>query len=154
MRRSMACCSIEEATRMNVLLISSLQHVLSWVSEAAAAIEGIDIHVRDARHVEAGNALLRTRDDFHLVLIDLDTAGLGAVDVGRVWSARPGTNIAATRWLTSEVDLVACVKAGALGYFPKELSPRALAGAMSLVAQGMLWCPNLRQQLAPGGHGY
>lgn len=154
MRRRVACCSIEEATRMNVLLISSLQHVLSWVIEAAAAIEGIDIHVRDARHVEAGNALLRTRDDFHLVLIDLDTAGLGAVDVGRVWSARPGTNIAATRWLTSEVDLVACVKAGALGYFPKELSPRALAGAMSLVAQGMLWCPNLRQQLAPGGHGY
>ena len=105
--------------------------------ETAAAIEGIDIHVRDARHVEAGNALLRTREDFHLVLIDLDTAGIGAVDVGRVWSARPGTNIAATRWLTSEVDLVACVKAGALGYFPKELSPRALAGAMSLVAQGM-----------------
>lgn len=139
---------------MNVLLISSSQHVLSWVFEAAAAIEGIGIHVREARHVEAGNVLLREQADFQLVLIDLDTAGLGAIDVGRVWSAWPGTNIAATRWLTSEVDLVACVKAGALGYFPKDLSPTALAGAMSLVAQGILWCPNLRQQLEPGGISY
>ena len=102
--------------------------------------------------------MLRAQDDFALVLIDLDTVGLGAIDVGRVWSARPGTNIAATRWLTTEVDLVACVKAGAMGYLPKELSPESLAGAMRLVAQGLLWCPNLRLRLRlrlmPGGEAY
>ena len=140
---------------MNVLLISSLPHVRDWARQAAAQnISGRDGVVHEVRHVEAGNSLLRARDDIDLVLLDLDAAGLGAVDVGRVWSTRPGTNIAVTRWLTTEADLVACVRAGALGYFPKELSPGALAFAMSVVAQGMLWCPNLRQQLEPGGAIY
>jgi DNA-binding NarL/FixJ family response regulator len=88
------------------------------------------------------------------VLLDLDGAGLGAIDVERLWSVRPGTSIAVTRWLTSEADLVACVRAGALAYLPKELSAGALASAMHVVGQGMLRCPNLRQQLEPGGHEY
>ena len=53
--------------------------------------------------------------------------------------------------MTSEKDLVECIKAGALGYFPKELPASALAAAMQLVGQGMLWCPDLRRGVAPGG---
>ena len=140
---------------MNFLLISSLPHVRDWARAAAVQdISGRDGVVHEVRHVEAGNSLLRARDHIDLVLLDLDVAGLGAADVGRLWSTRPGTNIAVARWLTTEADLVACVRAGALGYFPKELSRDALAIAMSVVAQGMLWCPNLRQQLEPGGAIY
>jgi DNA-binding NarL/FixJ family response regulator len=139
---------------VNVLLISALPHVRHWVLGAAKGNREPHWVLHEARHVEAGNGLLRARHDIDLVLVDLDTAGLGAVDVARVWSVRPGANIAVTRWLTTETDLVTCVRAGALGYFPKELSAGALACAMSIVAQGMLWCPNLRQQLEPGGIAY
>ena len=137
---------------MNLLVVSSSQHVQQWVGEAASVVDDLD--VTGVRWIEEGNALLRARDDFDLVLIDLDTAGLGAADAGRVWSTRPGVNIAVTRWLASEVDLVESVKAGALGYFPKELSAPALGAAMRLVAQGMLWCPNLRLGQEPGGARY
>lgn len=137
---------------MNLLLVSSRPHVPQWVGQAASMVD--DLTVKCVRWIEEGNALLGARDDFDLVLIDLDTAGLGAADVSRVWSARPGVNIAVTRWLASEVDLVECVKAGALGYFPKELSASALGAAMRLVAQGMLWCPNLRLGQEPGGARY
>ena len=137
---------------MNLLVVSSSQHIPQWVGEAASVVD--DLTVSGVRWIEEGNARLRACDDFDLVLIDLDTAGLGAADVRRVWSTRPGVNIAVTRWLASEADLVECVKAGALGYFPKELSAAALGAAMRLVAQGMLWCPNLRMGQAPGGDRY
>lgn len=139
---------------VNVLLISSLPHVRKWVREAARCNDELNMRVRAVRHVEAGNSLIRARDDIDLVVIDLDAAGLGAVGVSRVWSLRPGINIAVVRWLTSEVDLVSCVRSGALGYLPKELPPGALAFAMVVIAQGMLWCPNLREQLEPGGRYY
>ena len=139
---------------VNVLSISSLPHVCNWVRDAARGYDELNMNVYEARHVEAGHALIRDAKDIDLVVIDLDGAGLGAVDVARVWSARPGTSIAVTRWLASEVDLVSCVRAGALGYLPKELSPKAVASAMLVVAQGMLWCPNLREQLEPGGSRY
>ena len=139
---------------VNVLLISSLPHVRDWVQDAARGNDQLNVHVRGVRHVEAGTTLLRAEEGIDLVVIDLDSAGLGAVDVGRIWSVRPGINIAVTRWLSNEVDLVACVRAGALGYLPKELSPRSLAFAMWVVAQGVLWCPNLREQLEPAGNSY
>jgi hypothetical protein len=53
-----------------------------------------------------------------------------------------------TRWLTSEIDLVDCVKGGALGYFPTELSPGSLA------ATGIPWLPNIRLGVQPGGEEY
>lgn len=139
---------------MNLLVVSSLQHVLQWVDEAASVVED-DVTVSKVGWIEEANELLRARDDFYLMLIDLDTTGgHGAAVVSRVWSTRRGVNIAATRWLASEAELVECVKAGALGYFPKELSARALGTAMRLVAQGVLWCPNLRLGLEPGGARY
>ena len=137
---------------MHVLAISSRPSVLRWIRSAAHGAAAVDVH--HARWVEDGNGVLRARGDFDLVMIDLDAAGLGAADVSRVWSVRPGTNIAVLRWMTSETDLVECIKAGALGYFPKELSTPALAAAMQLVAQGVLWCPNLRRGVAPGGARY
>ena len=137
---------------MNVLTISSRPSVLRWIRSAASGSSAIDVH--HARWVEDGNGVLRARDDIDLVMIDLDATGLGAADVSRVWSVRRGTNIAVLRWMTSERDLVECIKAGALGYFPKELPASALAAAMQLVGQGFLWCPDLRRSVAPGGARY
>lgn len=153
MGRARAKTQLAERIAVKTLLISSLPHVRSWVREAVQAFERNGALLLE-RHVEAGIGLLRACDDIELVLLDLDAPGLGAVDVDRLWSVRRGTNIAVMRWLTSHTDLVACVRAGALGYFPKELSSQALAGAMAIVAQGMLWCPDLRQQLQPGGIAY
>lgn len=137
---------------MNLLAISSLPSVLHWIRTAVSCNAAVALH--HARWVEDGNGVLRSRADIDLVMIDLDAAGLGVADVSRVWSVRPGTNIAALRWLTSERDMVECIRAGALGYFPKELAAPALGEAMLLVGQGMLWCPDLRRGVAPGGARY
>jgi DNA-binding NarL/FixJ family response regulator len=143
------------AVTLNLLVISSQHHVLEWVREAFQAVSEIFTGIRDVQEVDAGVALLQSQAAFGLVLLDLDSTDVGSLAVmKRMWSARPGANIAVTRWLTSEIDLVVCIKAGALGYFPKELSPRALADAMLLVAQGVLWCPNLRLSQAPCGLSY
>jgi DNA-binding NarL/FixJ family response regulator len=138
---------------VKALAISLDVHTLDWVREAVHASEG-KFELITVTDVASACTTCASDDDLGLILLDLDSTGAGRSEVRRLWRSGPSPSIAVARWLTTEIDLVDCVKGGALGYFPKELSPESLAAAMCVVADGVPWLPDLPSGVQPGGARY
>lgn len=82
----------------------------------------------------AVNAVIRERPD--VCLLDVSIPGGGIETARRVAEAAPATSVVMLTVSTNTEDLLAALRAGAVGYLPKDTSPDRLPAALSGVLKG------------------
>jgi DNA-binding NarL/FixJ family response regulator len=82
----------------------------------------------------AVSAVMRERPD--VCLLDVSIPGGGIETARRVAEAAPATSVVMLTVSTNTEDLLAALRAGAMGYLPKDTSPDRLPAALSGVLKG------------------
>jgi DNA-binding NarL/FixJ family response regulator len=82
----------------------------------------------------AVSAVLRERPD--VCLLDIRTPGGSIETAQRLAQAAPGTSVVMLAVSTNSEDVFGSLRAGALGYLPKDMSPDRLPAALSGVLKG------------------
>lgn len=82
----------------------------------------------------AVSAVVRERPD--VCLLDVDMPGGGIETARRMAEAAPATSVVMLTVSTNTEDLLAALRAGALGYLPKDMSPDRLPAALRGVLKG------------------
>ncbi|MCH7344013.1 response regulator transcription factor [Pelomonas sp. CA6] len=126
---------------MRVLLIDDHPLILSALR---TVIEGLGdgVEVQGAGSAAEARALLAGREDFDLVLLDLqlgDASGFDVLDEFRAnYPALPVVVISASDRAS---DVIRAIDQGAMGFVPKRTSNEVLAQALRLVMSGGIYVP-------------
>jgi DNA-binding NarL/FixJ family response regulator len=125
----------------NVLIIDGhplVHEVLGSVVRSVMA----DVKVRAASNIEGAVAILRNDAKLDMVLLDLDLPGCTGIQAltqfRGIFPAVPVIVISAD---DSRATILAAFRAGAIGYLPKTLTRKVIAGAMQVIAAGGFYVP-------------
>ena len=125
----------------NVLIIDGhplVHEVLGSVVRSVMA----DVKVRAASNIEGAVAILRNDSKLDMVVLDLDLPGCTGIQAltqfRGVFAAVPVIVISAD---DSRATILAAFRAGAIGYLPKTLTRKVIAGAMQVIAAGGFYVP-------------
>src|SRR5690554_751088 len=92
--------------------------------------------------LSGGLAQAHRLDDLRLILVDLGLPGCSALQaLEKFREAFPDTPVAVISAEESEERVLAALDAGAVGYLPKTLLPRAMAGAVQTILEGRIYSP-------------
>jgi len=95
---------------------------------------GFDVRAEACDHDGAVEAALRERPD--ICLLDVVMPGGGVEAAARITAAAPTTSVVMLTVSNSTEDLLAALRAGAIGYLPKDMSPETLPAALCGVLRG------------------
>jgi DNA-binding NarL/FixJ family response regulator len=95
---------------------------------------GFQVVGEAADHDGAVSAVVRERPD--VCLLDVDMPGGGIETARRVAEAAPATSVVMLTISTNTEDLLEALRAGAVGYLPKNTSPDRLPAALCGVLKG------------------
>ncbi len=126
---------------MKVLLIDDHPLILSALQ---TVIEGLgdQVEVVGADSAAAARATLKLRQDFDLVLLDLqlgDASGFDVLDEFR--AAYPALPVVVISASDRASDVIRSIDQGAMGFVPKRSSTEMLAQALRLVMSGGIYVP-------------
>jgi DNA-binding NarL/FixJ family response regulator len=81
-------------------------------------------------------------DELELVLLDLALPGCSGMDaLFRFRTAHPHARVAVISATEDAEKIVAALQAGAAGYLPKTLLPKAMADAIRVILEGGIYSP-------------
>ena len=81
-------------------------------------------------------------DELELVLLDLALPGCSGMDaLFRFRTAHPHARVAVISATEDAKKIVAALQAGAAGYLPKTLLPKAMADAIRVILEGGIYSP-------------
>jgi DNA-binding NarL/FixJ family response regulator len=81
-------------------------------------------------------------DELELVLLDLALPGCSGMDaLFRFRTAHPHARVAVISATEDAEKIVAALRAGAAGYLPKTLLPKAMADAIRVILEGGIYSP-------------
>lgn len=126
---------------MNVLIVDGHPFVHEVLASIVRSVLG-DVKLRTARNLEGAAAIIRSDPKLNLVLLDLDLPGCTGIEsltrFRAVCSTVPVLVISAN---DSRATILAAFRAGAIGYLPKTLTRKVMAGAMHVIAAGGFYVP-------------
>ncbi len=125
----------------NVLIIDGHPLVHEVLGSVVRSVMG-DVKVRAARNLEGAVAIIRSDSKLDLVLLDLDLprcAGTEALTQFR--ASFPAVPVVVISADDSRATILAAFRAGAIGYLPKTLTRKVMAGAMHVIAAGGFYVP-------------
>lgn len=128
---------------MNVLLVDDHPLILLALKTVIESM-GENVHVVVADCAEAAREAIRRKDNFDLVLLDLqlgDASGFEVLDEFR--NAYPGLPVVVMSASDQASDVVRSIDQGAMGFLPKRTSTEDLAQALQLVMAGGIYVPSL-----------
>ena len=125
----------------NVLIIDGHPLVHEVLGSVVRSVMG-DVKVRAASNLESAVAILRNDSKLDMVLLDLDLPGCAGTEAltqfRAIFPAVPVVVISAD---DSRATILAAFRAGAIGYLPKTLTRKVIAGAMHVIAAGGFYVP-------------
>jgi two-component system nitrate/nitrite response regulator NarL len=126
------------------LLIVDDHPVLRDGLAALLAQAGPDTTVLQARDAREGLALVESRPDLDLVILDLAMPGMkGLQALAEFGRKRPDLPVIVLSSSEDPKDVRQALASGALGYVPKSASQQVLLSAVRLVLNGDLYIPPL-----------
>ena len=126
---------------MNVLIIDGHPFVHEVLGSIVRSVLG-DVKVRAARNLEGAVALIRNDPKLDLVLLDLDLPGCAGIEsLTQFRAVCPTVPVLVVSANDSRGTILAAFRAGAIGYLPKTLTRKVMAGAMHVIAAGGFYVP-------------
>jgi DNA-binding NarL/FixJ family response regulator len=126
---------------MDVLIIDGHPLVHEVLGNLVRSVFG-DVKIRTARNLEDAAATLRNNVKLDLALLDLalpECVGIEALTQFRgIYPTVPVLVVSAD---DSRGTILSAMKAGAIGYLPKTLSPKVMGAAINLVKAGGFYVP-------------
>jgi len=126
---------------MNVLIVDGhpfLHELLGSIVRSALG----DVKLRTARNLEGALAIIRADPKPDLVLLDLDLPGcIGIESLARFRALCPTVPVLVISADDGRGTILAAFRAGAIGYLPKTLTRKVMAGAMHVIAAGGFYVP-------------
>lgn len=99
-------------------------------------------HVLVSKDLDGALEIMKETKGFDLVLLDLRMPGMkGMEGFRRLKEAYPDVKVALMSGVAEPEDVQAALDLGAVGYFPKTLSGKALLGAIQSVLDGQRYVP-------------
>jgi DNA-binding NarL/FixJ family response regulator len=129
-----ASTRLERRQQPAVVLVALTAPVMQAAAQECLRGHGFVVHGSAANAAAVINRVLRERPD--AVLIDTDLPGGGLVAAWGVLAAAPNTAVVMMAEGPTEADVVAAVRAGAVGCLSKSISLEGLARAVSGVVSG------------------
>lgn len=124
---------------MRVMLVEDHRLVRSAISRTLQA-PGLQVVAEASSAEEALDLVMEHRPD--VMLVDLDLPGMNGIELVRELAPRlPDTQIVMLSGSADRDDVVAAMRAGAVGYLTKDLPPDALVRAVLGVRSGDLPMP-------------
>lgn len=126
---------------MNVLIVEGHPFVHELLGSIVRSALG-DVKLRTARTLEGALTIIRTDPRPDLVLLDLDLPGcIGIESLTRFRAACPAVSVLVISADDGRATILAAFRAGAIGYLPKTLTRKVMAGAMHVIAAGGFYVP-------------
>lgn len=126
---------------MTVLIVDGHPFVHELLGSIVRSALG-DVKLRTARNLEGALAIVRTAPKLELVLLDLDLPGcIGVESLTRFRALCPTVPVLVISADDGRATILAAFRAGAIGYLPKTLTRKVMAGAMHLIAAGGFYVP-------------
>jgi DNA-binding NarL/FixJ family response regulator len=126
---------------MNVLIVEGHPFVHELLGSIVRSALG-DVKLRTARTLDGALTILRTDPQPDLVLLDLDLPGcIGIESLTRFRAGCPAVPVLVISADDGRATILAAFRAGAIGYLPKTLTRKVMAGAMHVIAAGGFYVP-------------
>lgn len=101
-----------------------------------------DADVFVARDIESTMQVVAEEDDLDLIVLDLRMPGVAGLEgFDQIHKKYPDQKIAVMSGAAGKSEIQDCMDRGAVGFFPKTLSGKALLGAIRLVISGEPFLP-------------
>ena len=128
---------------MNVLLVDDHPLILLALKTVIESM-GEDVHVVVADCAEVARETIRRKNNFDLVLLDLQLGDASGFDVlAEFRTMYPGLAVVVMSASDQASDVVRSIDQGAMGFVPKRTSTEDLAQALRLVMAGGIYVPSL-----------
>src|ERR1044072_9828612 len=127
---------------MDVLIIDGHPLVHEVMGGLVRGVFG-PVTLRTARDLEGAAAVIRSTRKLDLALLDLALQGCVAIDALTQFRGRcPTVPVLVVSADDSRATIVAALRAGAIGYLPKTLTPKVMGAAINLVKAGGFYVPD------------
>ncbi|ANH68515.1 response regulator transcription factor [Mitsuaria sp. 7] len=136
---------------MRVLLIDDHPLILAALQTVIQGL-GEDVQVLGADSAAQARDTLKSRQDFDLVLLDLNLGDASGFDVLEEFRAQyPSLPVVVISASDRASDVIRAIDQGAMGFIPKRTSNDVLAQALKLVMSGGIYVPpmSLGSDVAP-----
>ena len=125
----------------SVLIISGHPVVHDVLRSIVRSVLG-DVKLRTVKNLDDVVAVVRSDPKLGLVLLDQDLPGYAGIEsLKQFRSICPAAPVIVISADDSRATILAAFKAGAIGYLPKTLTRRVMAGAMHVIAAGGSYIP-------------
>ncbi|WP_343628157.1 response regulator transcription factor [Roseateles sp.] len=126
---------------MRVLLIDDHPLILAALQTVIQGL-GDDVQVLGADSAAQARDTLKSRQDFDLVLLDLNLGDASGFDVLEEFRAQyPSLPVVVISASDRASDVIRAIDQGAMGFIPKRTSNEVLAQALKLVMSGGIYVP-------------
>lgn len=126
---------------MRVLLIDDHPLILAALQTVIQGL-GDDVQVLGADSAAQARDTLKARQDFDLVLLDLNLGDASGFDVLEEFRAQyPSLPVVVISASDRASDVIRAIDQGAMGFIPKRTSNEVLAQALKLVMSGGIYVP-------------
>lgn len=126
---------------MNVLLVDDHPIIHETMRAIVRSVRS-DASFHGQFDLDAGLSQASRLQDLDLVLLDLALPGYSGMEAFfRFRTAHPGTRVAVISATEDSEKVQAALQAGAAGYLPKTLLPRAMADAIRVILDGGVYSP-------------
>jgi len=126
---------------MDVLIIDGQPLVHEVMGGLVRGVFGT-VTLRTARDLEGAAAVIRSTRKLDLVLLDLALQGcVGIEALTKLRGLCPTVPVLVVSADDSRGTIVAALRAGAIGYLPKTLTPKVMGAAINLVKAGGFYVP-------------
>jgi len=128
---------------VKVLLIDDHPLILSALQAVIASLEEV-VEVVTADSARGARALLASRDDLGLVLLDLHLGDADGFELlAELRSTYPALPVVVVSASDRASDVIRAIDQGAMGFVPKRASTEVLLDALRLVMSGGIYVPAL-----------
>jgi DNA-binding NarL/FixJ family response regulator len=125
----------------SVLIVDGHPFVHDVLRSIVRSVLG-NVKLRAAKDLESAVGIVRSDPKLGLVLLDLDLPGCTGIESLRQFrSICPAAPVLVISADGSRATILAAFKAGAIGYLPKTLTRKVMAGAMHVIAAGGSYVP-------------
>ena len=126
---------------MDVLIIDGHPLVHEVLGNLVRSVFG-NVTLRTARNLEGAAGALRSNTKLDLVLLDLALPGCVGIEALKQFRGIcPTVPVLVVSADDSRGTILAALKAGAIGYLPKTLTPKVMGAAINLVRAGGFYVP-------------